>query len=58
MIVQRHQRSTGADFQVKKIGGGARPSKATSEKKAKGEELVHYGRGRDIYLLLKECMMS
>ena len=42
MKVQRHQRSTGADFQVKKVGAGAGPSKAASEKKAKGEELSSF----------------
>ena len=35
---QLHQRSTGADFQVKKEGAGAGTSKAASEKKVKREE--------------------
>ena len=38
MKAQLHQRSTGADFQVKKEGAGAGTSKAASEKKAKREE--------------------
>ena len=38
MKAQIHQRSTGADFQVKKEGAGAGTSKAASEKKAKREE--------------------
>ena len=58
MKAQIHQRSTGADFQVKKEGAGAGTSKAASEKKVKREEDVHYGLRQDTHLLMKKSTMS